>query len=277
MEFKCNHCNKIYSSYQSRSNHIRIYHKIKIIQNSSNVIKIHPKIIQNSSDKKEEDNKYKCRTCDKTYKFSQGRWKHEKKCKNKSDIQELKDKVTQLEKIINTSNNKKIINKTINNINNGTINNIQVNALGLENINDKLNENEKLDLLSCLLFKEVPVVEMIRKIYNNEKFIEDRNTIISNLQTKSCLIYNKESNKFEATNKNIHIDNIIDYRNKDIKELYEEMHDNKKIKNSSRKLIEEYIEKSDTIKNTEAYKKYKEEIIYIIYNCKDFMKKYLTC
>ena len=51
------------------------------------------------------------------------------------------------------------------------------------------------------------------------------------------------------------------------------MYDNKKIKDNSRKLIEEYIEKFDNLKNTESYKKHKEEIIYIIYNCKELMKK----
>jgi hypothetical protein len=51
------------------------------------------------------------------------------------------------------------------------------------------------------------------------------------------------------------------------------MYDNKKIKANSRKLIEEYIEQFNNFKNTELYKKHKEEIIYIIYNCKELMKK----
>jgi hypothetical protein len=46
------------------------------------------------------------------------------------------------------------------------------------------------------------------------------------------------------------------------------MYDNKKIKDNSRKIIEEYIEKFHNLKNTESYNKHKEEIIYIIYNCK---------
>jgi Leucine-rich repeat (LRR) protein len=35
----------------------------------------------------------------------------------------------------------------------------------------------------------------------------------------------------------------------------------------------EYIEQFNNFKNTELYKKHKEEIIYIIYNCKELMKK----
>jgi len=44
----------------------------------------------------------------------------------------------------------------------------------------------------------------------------------------------------------------------------------------TRKLIEDYIDNTEGIKKTLAYKKYKEEIIYIIYNCKEFMKKLYT-
>jgi len=142
------------------------------------------------------------------------------------------------------------------------INNIHINALGYESINSKLTEQEKIDLLKCHLFKEVPHVELIRKIYNNEKFLEDRNTMITNLQTKSCLVYNNKTKKFEAKNKNQHIDNLIDYRQKDIKELYKSMQNNKKFKKISEKFENTILNKND-----------KEEIIYIIYNRKEIMKK----
>jgi hypothetical protein len=226
----------------------------------------------------------KCNFCENIYKHSSSKSKHEKKCKekNKNEMEAIKNKVNELENIIKNNklskniNNGSINNGSINNgsINNGNItNNIHINALGTENIIEKLTEKEKLDLLTDILFKEIPHVELVRKIFNNEKFVEDRNTIISNLQTKTCLAYNDENKKFEAKNKNEHIDNMIYYRHKDIRNIYKEMHDNKKIKNNSRKLIEEYIEQFDNLKNTESYKKNKEEIIYIIYNCKELMKK----
>jgi hypothetical protein len=275
MEYKCNYCNKNYASYQSRCNHIRKYHKNDDKQNINND-KHHDKHLINKINDLKTDKKYLCKKCNKSFDFYQIRWRHEKKCKyeNKNDKMEIKtleNKINELEKIIkNTKLNN--INK-INNINNGTINNIHINGVGTEEVIDKLTEKEKLDLLTNLLFKEIPHVELIRKIFNNDKFIEDRNTIISNLQTKTCLAYNNESHKFEAKNKNEHIDNMIYYRHKDIRNIYNEMYDNKKIKDNSRKLIEEYIEQFDNLKNTESYKKHKEEIIYIIYNCKELMKK----
>jgi thiol-disulfide isomerase/thioredoxin len=221
-----------------------------------------------------------CKFCKKLLSRKDNLNRHEKICKEKNkieDIIELKNKVDQLEKKINISNktinNNGTINNNNGNINNGITNNIHINALGFENIIPKLNEKEKIDLLTGLLFKEIPHVELVRKIFTNEKFMEDRNTMITNLQTKTCMAFNKDTNKFEAKNKNEYIDNLIDYRHKDIKDLYKEMQDSKKIKSNARKLIEDYIEQFDDLRNTESYKKNKEEIIYIIYNCKEIMKK----
>jgi len=245
-----------------------------------------PKCYQKISQIKNELSINNCSKCNKLLANRHSRWRHEKNCKHNNDkiekIEkeniEIKNELNELKKIIkNTKLNKtnNINNGNItNNINNGNItNNIHINALGTENIIEKLTEKEKLDLLTDILFKEIPHVELVRKIFNNQKFVEDRNTIISNLQTKTCLAYNDENNKFEAKNKNEHIDNMIYYRHKDIRNIYKEMYDNKKIKHNSRKLIEEYIEQFDYLKNTESYKKHKEEIIYIIYNCKELMKK----
>jgi hypothetical protein len=267
MEYKCNYCNKNYASYQSRCNHIRKYHKVTVVE------KVVEAVVVNVAQENEFNNKV-CKKCNKIFCDRIYRWRHEKKCKyeNKNDkMEKLENKINELEKIIKNTKLNKINN--INNINNGTINNININGVGTEEVIDKLTEKEKLDLLTNLLFKEIPHVELIRKIFNNDKFIEDRNTIISNLQTKTCLAYNNESHKFEAKNKNEHIDNMIYYRHKDIRNIYNEMYDNKKIKANSRKLIEEYIEQFNNFKNTELYKKHKEEIIYIIYNCKELMKK----
>jgi hypothetical protein len=305
MDFNCNICKKTYASYKSLWNHNKKFHKPDIILISSTKHEISSTISSKISSKKPEisscellkeiDNSklYKCRHCDNTYVFIQGRWKHEKICKeinkevNEKEIneKEVNEKIKKMEKeneeikqdmeLLKSELKKgvKIKNQT-NNVNNGTI--ININGLGYENILPKLTKDEKIDILTSLLFKEIPAVELIRKIYNNDKFIEDRNTIINNLQSKTCLVYNQESEKFDAKNKNTHIEDMIDWRNKDIKKMMNEMKDSPKIKKYTRKLIEDYIDNTDEIKKTLAYKKYKEEIIYIIYNCKEFMKKLYT-
>ena len=275
-EFKCNACKKFYKNYKSLWKHNHIYHRqITDEKVSQNQILVSQKVSQ----KKNDEIDYPCRFCNKVYLHKQSRHSHEKKCKiiddNKAKdavkLKELEEKLNEQSKLIKELMSKSNDAKTINNNNNnGTIinNNIHINALGYESINDKLTEQEKINLLTCHIFKESPCVELVRYIYKDDKFIEDRNTMISNLQNKSCLVYNNKTKKFEAKNKNQHIDNLIDFRKKDIKELYESVRNNKKISKKYGKKIESRDEEV-----IESNKKDKEEIIYIIYNNKEQMKE----
>jgi len=280
MEYICNSCTKNYTSYKSLWYHNYKYHKQNVTNNDDIVTNNVTKITTNLN----------CKFCNKLLASRQSKNRHENHyCKEKNKINiinKIENQDDKIEILIETVNKLKKENELIKkmktnksntkintqNNNNGIINNIHINALGHESIIAKLTEKEKLDLLTCSLFKESPHIELIRKIYNNDKFIEDRNTMITNLQTKTCLAYNNKTKKFEAKNKNDHIDNLIDYRQQDIKDLFEDMQDNKKIKQHHKQIIETYIDTIEDIKKSETYKKNKEEIIYIIYNCKEIMK-----
>ena len=96
MGFKCKYCEKEYSSYQSRCNHIRNIHNKLSPKIEDNVIHLSPKkddkIIHLSHDK------YKCIKCNKEYKYHQGLWKHAKNCNKLEDtgIQEMKNEIVKL-------------------------------------------------------------------------------------------------------------------------------------------------------------------------------------
>jgi hypothetical protein len=90
MVLMCQYCNKEFSSYQSRCNHIRKFHKeIKDtlsstvgLHMSNNVNKCQPINIETVINKKN----YECSKCNKKFNTRQARWKHEKICENnKSD------------------------------------------------------------------------------------------------------------------------------------------------------------------------------------------------
>jgi phage FluMu protein Com len=237
-EFRCVICKKNYKTYQSLWKHKYIYHKpigdhlVPILDN-----------VQNLGDQNliPESTLNKCGVCDKILANRHSRWRHEKKCKKDNEINLLKineenikiknqliehqmiketehikmkaleDKVNKLEKLITAKNsNTKTVN---NNNNNGTIinNNIHINELGRENILNKLTLQEQINIATCHLFNESPHVEMVRLTYTKENCLENQNTLITNLQNKSCKVYNHKSKKFEATNKSQHIDNIIHY------------------------------------------------------------------
>ena len=261
----CQHCNKEFSSQSSRSNHNKKFHKPPEPQN--------PQLLPQ---KKEG---FECKSCDKIFTRKDNLVRHNKKCKNKLKEVEIKvnnenkmkeqienqdkkieiliDTVNTLKKELNKKNEAKTVN---NNNNNGTIinNNIHINELGRENILNKLTLQEQINLATCHLFNESPHVEMVRLTYTKENCLENQNTLITNLQNKSCQVFNSKSKKYEATNKSQHIDNIIHYRKKDIKELSETLKQNEKVyKKYGNKL--EPVEPNDPAKD-------KEEITYIIYN-----------
>jgi len=258
----CQHCNKGFSSQSSRSNHIKKFHKPQI--------PLEPQLIHPEPPQKTRG--FECKSCDKIFTRNDNLGRHQKTCKIIIDTKQkeleakandaikmkaLEDKVNKLEKLITAKNSNT---KTINNNNNGTIinNNIHINELGRENILNKLTLQEQINIATCHLFNESPHVEMVRLTYTKENCLENQNTLITNLQNKSCKVYNHKSKKFEATNKSQHIDNIIHYRKKDVEELSETLKNNKKV-------YKQYGKKLEPVEPIDPEKD-KEEITYIIYN-----------
>jgi desulfoferrodoxin (superoxide reductase-like protein) len=279
----CKQCDKKYSSYKSLWYHNYKYHKEEKEKNvalpGKNVALLGEKVFLEKNNICSYCNKI---LCDRKY-----RWKHEKICKvrifkenkvNEENI-ELKETVKQLTKDVEEM--KKHIKKanskiTNNNINNGNIinNNIQINAIGYEDFSKILTDNQQLNVLTAGLYDDSPILELVRKTYNDDSLKENRNTYIPNLQSTNCLTYNNEKKRFDAVNKNKHIENIIKNRKDDIIKMYAK-HGNK-MKPAHKKIFNEYIENinnNESIKNKELYKKHKEEINLIIYNDKEFMKK----
>jgi len=276
MEHKCNTCNKNYSSYKSLWNHNKKNHKMDI---NPKLTIVNPKLTINNL---KLDNNYQCRYCKNIYKFAQGRWRHEQKC-DKIEIIEIKEENKQMKeemkelKIIVSNLSKTTTSQQVINVN-GNINTAyNINSLGYEKYKGKLTETDKLNLLTGLRHQELPIVELVKKIYNEDSLVENRNTIITNLRSKDCLVYNSYTNKFEATNKSNHIDDIIKNRKDDLASMYKEFEGTTKLKGFERRVIEEYLEKIEGINKKDKklkalYEKHKEEIIYIIYNCKEFME-----
>ena len=285
----CVKCDKKYSSYKSLWFHNYKYHKIdESIKSQCCVNEKSKPIIE------EDGTQYSCIFCKRNFSSRQGRWAHQKICKEK-ETEVLKETVNKLVKA-NEENDalketvkkiskdfeemkkhmKKADKNITNNINNGNIihNHIQINAIGYEDFSKILTDKQQLDVLTAGLFDESPIVNLVKKTYDDDTLKENRNTYIPNLQSTSCLTYNNEKKRFDAVNKSKHIENIIRNRKDDIIKMYAK-HGNK-MKPAHKKIFNEYIENinnNESIKNKELYKKHKEEINLIIYNDKEFMKK----
>ena len=199
--FKCNTCNKYYSSRSSICNHNKKFHsesksKVSIISKSC-VCKSKSNTINNS---------IKCKYCDNIYKHKQSKWKHEQKCVNKTNIIEennkLKNKIIELEsktQIIQAVNNQQI---NINS-NNKTI---IINQVGHE-------------LFSCLPIKDIlqivndgynGPVTCIKKLNFNKKNPENHSFCTTTLEGKHFTKINQKTQKLEKINKKEFIDEILE-------------------------------------------------------------------
>ena len=220
---QCKICNKYYSSYKSLWNHNKKYHDNLLSESNPIVIQksstSNPKVIQESSESnpkviQESSNikPFKCNYCSNCYKYKQGKYKHEKLCKNKDEYSntmnqikkeniEIKLMLTNILKLckIHPKTLQKLNNQLINsnnninsnNTNNGTINNTTVNIVkfGSEEINKILSQSEILKILNR---KMCSLEESIKMVHFNDKRPELRNIYITNLKDKYAYIFDGE-------------------------------------------------------------------------------------
>jgi hypothetical protein len=191
-KYVCNICNKTYSSSSSLWNHNKKYH----INISTNINFSSTNINFPSTNKT-----YNCKFCNKSYNILQSRWKHEQSCKtNKTKIDQLENKIIELQNKITTTNN------TINNnINNGIINNIVINKVGEELLNKLTYENIK-DIFrqhkNCLH-------HAIKYVNFNENIPENHNFYNNSLEGKYVNVFNVDKKEIEKKNKKDFYDTVL--------------------------------------------------------------------
>ena len=278
-EYKCNHCNKLYSSYKSRWLHIKKFHPDTC---NSNVTKCNPvcnpKVIQNGLPEN------RCKYCNKLFKFRQGKWKHEKKCINKkedpklykleNEVKELKTLLQKamkihpktLQKINNQLNNSSVVNGNV-------INTINIVPLGNENLSELLSDNEKLSILNK---KYNSINELINKIHilPDDKYRQFKNAYITNLQNDIAYEYDLKSKQFVAVDKNDLLEKLIDKRMNDIETFAFDLDKKNNLPLDLSPIIEKFIEQMWTDESELKQKKIK-QVKLLLYNNKDMIRNEL--
>uniref|UniRef100_A0A6C0HW89 C2H2-type domain-containing protein n=1 Tax=viral metagenome TaxID=1070528 RepID=A0A6C0HW89_9ZZZZ len=195
--YTCNICNKLYSSASSIWNHRTKYHSSPNIDQGKHIVNINDVLgkqlvnIDNdfSLSQIEKDEQYKCRKCNKIYKYKQSRWFHEKKC-NEIEIKNINHEI-----IKNNNNNSQIIenqnNGIVNNtINNGTINNITINNYGHEDLSYIKDDIIKIVLERLTHHDDASMKNAIprlaRMIHFNPKHKENNNVEINSVRSKTA-------------------------------------------------------------------------------------------
>ena len=284
MEYKCKICNKNYSSYQSRCNHMRKYHSFKSPQKCTQLSSISNKSSSNPPQKKI----LFCKFCNKNLSRIDNLKRHEEICKKKEnkdkeddidEIEEIKKQNIQLKKEMEELKNLvqksfKIHPKTLNKINNqlnsnnnnsnNTINQtINIVQLGRENLSDVLSEKQKISVLDRQAMSLNNLVELV---HISGKFVKFQNVYITNLRSNFAFRYDEKYNKFITVNKNDLLTDILECRMYDIEQFYKEIHPKMEPKkaNQIKKFIERMSNEEDSIKGLK-----REEITLILYNNKE--------
>jgi hypothetical protein len=284
----CNICNKNYASKQSLWNHNHKFHDNNISKKSAkNQPKIHQTSVKNQpiviqSVLNTKHNILECKYCNKLYKHIQSRWKHEQKCKVKSNddqIMELKKEINELKEKINntqitTNSNNTNSNNTLNN--KGTINNNYIIAFGKEEINNILTEKEKIRILNA---RYKSLEESIKAIHFNDNRPEYQNIVITNMRDNLVHIF--DGKKFVSQAKHGTINQLIDNHMESIEESLDNSREklNPKTVDIIEKLIEKINDETTELYDEENdkkylnYKNYKNDLVKLfVYNESDNKK-----
>ena len=246
VEFSCKVCNKDYSSYKSLWNHNNKFHNTEKCNDKHSISPISadskPDISQISADSK---HKYNCEFCNKKYSHFQSRWRHEQKCKNKTndknEIEVLKNTINEMKEqfALILKEKGKMHHKTLQKINNQlNYNNINHGKI-TNNINNTYVKFGDLDYQKVLNNKQVKHIlnqqymsleESIKQIHFNEDLPEYSNIFITNM--KDDLAYVFDGKQFISVRKNEMLNELIDTHVKEI---------NLSLEKNKNKLNEKYV------------------------------------
>ena len=287
-KFICNFCQRPYLSKQSLSNHTSIKHRAEKLTKSSHLtINSQPPLTSENTPENTTNKIYTCNFCPKTYKQKQGKSRHMKTCDKKNLINNMQNKINELEtKLANINNIPHSIHNEHNNngtivngqLNNGPVNNNYIIKFGAEDLSAILS---KEDMIKICNKKFTAIEESIKMTHFNKNKPELNNVIIKNLRDEYAYIHDGES--YIVQEKNDIIADLIELHLDNIEMIINEENEN----NIRNKLDKKVIDKLEKIrdrlddeteikineKRYENYKSYKiNQIKLLIYNCINKLK-----
>ena len=307
--FNCNICIKTYSSKSSLCNHNKKFHNII---NNKCLKKTEENC--NSTEKSPKSQIYDCRFCNKKYNNKNSRWSHEQKCKNiikeTNELEKMKEETKQKELILQIKKEEKEIlklklkleksnkidninlkklnkilmerNNKIKNINSHntinntqTINNFQLIGFGKEEVFETLTNRDK----KLIIDARYNSLDKLIEIVHCGKYNQFKNIIITNMKDNYMYKYDDKLGHFILSTKSDVLNSLIDYRLDDLEIIYNDLLEKNKLDETTKNIIEKFINKINYIdtkytdydgKEHENYKQYKiNEIKVLLFNNQD--------
>ena len=188
---------------------------------------------------------------------------------NKDFRNQIKILHSTFDKVINNKNasgtvinNTTINNPTINNNNNNLI--INVNSFGKENLSHITDDDYEKYLNG--FFKGF--LNFIEKIYFDDRVPENHNICLTNVRSKYAYVY--ENNNWVLKEKNEIVDKLITKKYNILNDKFEEYEENNKV---SENVLDNFREFQENYHNAEAQKNTKENVILLLYNNREKIKK----
>jgi len=219
----CNFRSKLKTDFKR---HLKTKKHLSMYPNVSkmypNVSKMYPNVSKMYPSEKPPENTFKCKYCEKTFKYSQGLSKHIKYSCKKNDDEGLKELVRllneknenlfkeneKLQKQIDKLSTKLQIQNINNdyNIYNNSNNNYEIKILNYSNT-DYEHLTEK-DYLRCFMENNHCVKSLIEKVHFNKEKPENHNIYISNIKNNFVMLYT--DGQWNLVNRTKQIDDLYD-------------------------------------------------------------------
>jgi hypothetical protein len=267
MEYKCDICNKYYSSYQSLWIHNKNFHSDLSVKNQNNV-NVLPQNFQIPNNLQPK-NDLTCDYCYKEYSRSDNLKRHQIKCKEKIKQEDKKlmamyninNKLDEIQRDIRNMKQGKKITNIVNNNNCNLINgnnnntNLSITKAGDEDISN-LTLN---DIDNIFNYELTDVLKLIDHVNFNEKLPKFNSYCTTNAESAYLSFFNTETNTIDKDRKKYFFENIICKSINKLEILYNK-HKNK-FNSTKKNKIEENLSRLKKIKEDSFSSKMMMEMI----------------
>jgi hypothetical protein len=182
-EYKCNICNKIYSSYKTLWTHNKNKHKIIVNKRI-------PEVFICNQNVNNLEKIYKCKYCNNNYSTRQNKWKHEKKCQIIFNEKEQEKQINEI-KIAEINKEIKLAEIELEKINTNKEKEVEL---------AKINSNKEIELKKLEIRQENSLIKKEEKAHSNPTIKKINKMLRAQKELQNNININSNNNNTNTIN-----------------------------------------------------------------------------